>query len=124
MYEAPPGAPLVARFEPDHAEGEASAPPELTLVLENRSEQVQRVHLVPLSIPQLAVDVLRDGQRVPPLPPPVPRPPSDEDYLSLEPGKAWRQKITLTAFSPPLPPGTYRVKAAGYPGAQARIELR
>lgn len=119
-----PAHPVVARFEPARVSGRADAPPTLTLILENRGERAERIHRTVLEIPQLAIEVSRGGQRVPPLPPPVPRPTTDDDYTTLAPGAKLSQTVTLTSFSPPLPAGTYHVRATNYPGTAAEVELR
>lgn len=119
-----PAHPVMARFEPPSVAGTVGSPPELSLVLENRGARPERVHRALLAIPQVTIEVLREGQRVPPLPPPVPRPATDDDFVTLAPGETLSQKMTLTAFSPPLPAGKYRVRAVAYPGTPAQLELR
>jgi hypothetical protein len=55
----------------------------------------------------LALEV-RDAhdQRVPTMPPPVPRP-EDAEQIVLAPGETLERDFRLDVFSPPLPPGTY-----------------
>ena len=115
---------LVASFDPPHVAGNVSSPPQLTLKLMNRSQQNQSINKDHLAISQITIDVFKNGQRVPPLPPPVPRPLSPESMIQLEPGQSYTQTVTLNSFSPPLGPGRYEIRAKNYSGSGATVELR
>lgn len=117
-------SPLIAHITPERLIVEAGATPELTLTIENRSAAPQQLDVRVLRIPQLALTVTRGGQRVAPMSPPVPSAPRDGDTVTLAPGASHQQRLTLTAFSPPLSPGEYVVRASGYPGGSAVVIMQ
>jgi hypothetical protein len=81
-------------------------------IVENRGEVPVDFDVTTASNSVLFLEVLdAAGRRVPPVPPSVP--PSPMDVLSLAPHGGRVLAHSLGIFSPPLPPGDYRVHVAG-----------
>ncbi len=77
------------------------------LVITNPGPDELVLHRGAVDLAVLALEV-RDArdQRVPTIPPPVPRP-EDAEPIALAPGASLTRDYQLDVFSPPLPPGRY-----------------
>ena len=86
-----------------HAPGELA----VHLVITSRGPDDLVLTRGAVDLDQLALEV-RDarGERVPTIPPPVPRP-EDAERLVLRAGETLERDYRLDVFSPPLPPGRY-----------------
>ncbi len=59
-----------------------------------------------LDLPMLALEVRKDGQRVDPIPPPVPRP-EDSERVVIAAGASLVRDYMMNVYSPELPAGEY-----------------
>lgn len=83
----------------------------VTIELTNPHPAPVRYSRIPFVSPITCLEV-QDGQgnRVPTVPPPVPRPVTPDDTLTLQPRATQSYTFTLGVFSPSLPVGRYTVR--------------
>lgn len=118
------GGGLICEIVPPRGEAPAGASPEVGVRVTNRGDAPAQLDLRPLSAPQTALVVTRDGKRVAPMSPPVPREASADDLIALQPGASHVVSLRLDAFSPPLSPGSYLVRCASPPSAATVVTVR
>jgi hypothetical protein len=86
-------------------------PGHVDVVFKNGTDREARIDKQIISTPILALDVLdAAGKVLPTIPPPIPA--AVQEFVVIPPGKEITRSYTLNIFSPPLPPGTYRVRLA------------
>ena len=108
LPEVPSTTSLLASYS-GPARFAAGAQATITFTLQNVGKAPEKLNLFVLAIPSLTLDV-RDaqGQRLSPMPPPVP--PREMAMATLAPGAKRTFTLSLDAFSPPLSPGHYTVR--------------
>jgi hypothetical protein len=84
---------------------------QIEVVFKNGTDREARIDKQIISTPILALDVLdAAGKVIPTIPPPIPA--AVQEFVVVPPGKEITRSYELNVFSPPLPPGTYRVRLA------------
>ena len=113
---------LHARFEREELEVESTVEGSLVMIVENRGAVAETISLDNLGSAIFAIEVTDGrGQRVYTIPPGMPPANYAPRTEVLAPGASRRFEMTLHVFSPPLPDGTYSVRAQGMSSDTLRL---